>query len=333
MTEHTYRSGSEKAAILMLALGHSEVADLFARLDMEEVKEISQTMAMLGRVTTESVETVLHDFIQQGQTGGLIGGFDSTERLLARFLDPDRVGQIMEEIRGPAGRTVWAKLGNVNETVLASYLKNEYPQTVAVVLSRIEPDHAARVLACLPEEAGTEVVMRMLHMEIVQKDILADVERTLRGEFMSNLARTNRRDNHEVMAEIFNHFDRSTETRFMASLEDHSKDSAERIRALMFTFEDMIKLDASGVQTVLRSAGNNRVGMALKGASEPLRELFFKNMSERAAKIMKDDMDAMGGVRLKDVEEAQQFIVNATKDLVAAGEIVIGNGKDEDLLY
>jgi flagellar motor switch protein FliG len=115
----------------------------------------------------------------------------------------------MEEIRGPAGRTVWDKLGNVNEQVLASYLKNEYPQTVAVVLSRIEPAHAARVLANLPDDFSVEVVMRMLRMEVVQKDILQDVERTLRAEFMSNLARTNRRDNHEVMAEIFNYFDRA----------------------------------------------------------------------------------------------------------------------------
>ena len=333
MSEPVNYTGTEKVAILMLALDTNEIAELFAKLDIDEVKEISQSMVMLSRIDNQTVETVLREFIQHSEGGGLVGGYDTTERLLGRFMDPERVYQIMEEIRGPAGRTVWDKLGNVNETVLASYLKNEYPQTVAVVLSRIDPAHAARVLACLPEDSGVEVVTRMLHMEIVQKDILADVERTLRGEFMSNLARTNRRDNHEVMAEIFNHFDRNTETRFMTSLEGQDKEAADRIRALMFTFEDLIKLDASGVQTVLRSAGNNRVAMALKGASEPLRGLFFANMSERAAKIMKEDMEAMGGVRIKDVEEAQQFIVNTAKDLAAAGEIIIGNGKEEDLLY
>ena len=328
------RTGAEKVAILMLALGNEEVSGLFAQLDLDEVKEISQTMAVLGRIDKEAVETVMHEFKGKlsGSTG-LVGGFDTTERLLERFLDPERVSLIMEEIRGPAGRTVWDKLCNVNEAVLASYLKNEYPQTVAVVLSRIEPAHAARVLGCLPEEFAVEVVMRMLRMEIVQKDVLADVERTLRAEFMSNLARTSRRDNHEVMAEIFNYFDRSTEGRFFTSLEGQNKESADRIRALMFTFEDLAKLDASGIQTVLRNAGNKRIGLALKGASDKLKELFFKNMSERAGKILLEDMAAMGGVRAKDVEEAQQFIVTMAKDLAAAGEIVLSDGKEDELVY
>ncbi len=128
----------------------------------------------------------------------------------------------MEEIRGPSGRTMWDKLGNVNEAVLANYLKNEYPQTVAVVLSKIKPTHAARVLALLPENFALEVVMRMLRMQTVQKDILDDVERTLRTEFMTNLARTHRGDAHELVAEIFNNFDRATEGRFMTALEERS---------------------------------------------------------------------------------------------------------------
>jgi flagellar motor switch protein FliG len=239
----------------------------------------------------------------------------------------------MEEIRGPAGRTVWDKLGNVNETVLASYLKNEYPQTVAVVLSRIEPAHAARVLANLPDDFAVEVVMRMLRMEVVQKEILADVERTLRAEFMSNLARTSRRDNHEVMAEIFNFFDRNTESRFVTLLEERNKEAADRIRALMFTFEDLVKLDAAGIQTVLRNAGNDRISMALKGASEKLRELFFANMSERGGKILREEMAAMGPVRLRDVDEAQQFIVNMAKQLAASGEIFMADGREDELVY
>jgi flagellar motor switch protein FliG len=252
---------------------------------------------------------------------------------LLRVLDTERVEAIMQEIRGPAGRTVWDKLAHVNEAVLASYLKNEYPQTVAVVLSRIEPAHAAGVLANLPEEFGTEVVMRMLRMEVVQREIVADVERTLRMEFMSNLARTNRRDNLELMAEIFNYFDRATESRFITALEDRNKETADRIKALMFTFEDLTKLDPAGVQTLMRSAGNDRIAVALKGASEPLRELFFKNMSERAAKILRDDMQASGPIRLRDVEEAQQFLVNMAKELAASGEIFLSDGKDDELVY
>jgi flagellar motor switch protein FliG len=240
----------------------------------------------------------------------------------------------MEEIRGPAGRTMWDKLGNVNEQVLANYLKNEYPQTVAVVLSKIKAEHAARVLALLPENFAMEVVMRMLRMEAVQKEVLNDVEKTLRTEFMSNLARTNRRDSHEMMADIFNNLDRTTETRFMAALEERNKDSAERIKALMFTFEDLSRLDASGVQTLLRTSEKDKLSIALKGASEGLRDLFFNNMSERAAKLLREEMASMGPVRLRDVDEAQMYMVQLAKDLASRGEIVISDNKGGDeLIY
>jgi flagellar motor switch protein FliG len=327
-------SGAEKASIMMLALNEADAGKLLGMLDQQEVMEISQTMAVLGRVDAMVVENLLQEFGERlTRNGGVVGGFDATEKLLLRVLDADRVAAVMQEIRGPAGRTVWDKLAHVNETVLASYLKNEYPQTVAVVLSRIEPAHAARVLANLPDDFATEVVMRMLRMEVVQREIVADVEQTLRVEFMSNLARTNRRDNLELMAEIFNYFDRTTETRFINALEDRSKETADRIRALMFTFEDLAKLDGAGIQTLMRSAGNDRIMIALKGASEQLRALFFKNMSERAAKIMRDDMQATGPVRLRDVEEAQQFLVNLAKELAASGEIMLLDGKDDELVY
>ncbi len=212
-------------------------------------------------------------------TGTIVGSLDSTERLLRDILPEDRVDTILEDIRGPAGRTMWDKLSNVNETVLANYLRNEYPQTVAVVLSKIRSEHAARVLSSLPEDFALEVVMRMLRMESVQKDILDKVERTLRVEFMNNLARTNRRDSHELMADIFNNLDRNAEGRFMASLEERNRDAAEKIKALMFTFEDLLRLDPGGVQTLIRNVENSRLALALKGSSDSIRDLFFSNMS------------------------------------------------------
>ena len=174
----------------------------------------------------------------------------------------------------------------------------------------------------------------MLRMETVQKDILDEVEKTLRKEFMSNLARTQRRDSHEVVAEIFNNLERSVESRFMEELERAVPESAEKIRSLMFTFEDLGKLDPASVQTLIRAADKEKLPTALKGATESMRDLFFSNMSERAAKIMKEDMAAMGPVRLKDVEEAQQYIVNVAKDLEARGEIVIASGSsEEEMIY
>src|ERR1700741_5008611 len=238
-------SGPERAAIFVLSLGEDIAVKLFSLMDDEEIKEISQTMANLGTVSSTIVERLFVEFAEQiSATGSLVGSYESTERLLAKVLGADRVNTIMEEIRGPAGRTMWDKLGNVNESVLANYLKNEYPQTVAVVLSKIKSDHAGRVLTQLPESFAMEVIMRMLRMEAVQKEVLDDVERTLRNEFFSSLARTNRRDSHELISEIFNGLDRNSETRFLTALEERNRDSAERIKALMFPFEDLQKLDS-----------------------------------------------------------------------------------------
>ncbi|HRQ83160.1 MAG TPA: FliG C-terminal domain-containing protein, partial [Azospirillaceae bacterium] len=185
-----------------------------------------------------------------------------------------------------------------------------------------------------PESFAMEVIMRMLRMEAVQKEVLDDVERTLRTEFMTNLARTSRRDSHELLAEIFNNLDRTTEHRFMAALEERNRDSAERIKALMFTFEDLSKLDPSGVQTLLRTVDKAKMGTALKGASETLKDLFFSNMSERAAKILREDMAAMGPVRVREVDEAQMYMVQLAKDLAARGEIVLSeSGGENELIY
>jgi flagellar motor switch protein FliG len=326
-------TGPERSAILMLSLGEEHGQHVWKLMDDEEIKEISQVMSTLGTVSSSLVEKLLVEFVSQmSATGSLMGSYESTERLISRFMPGDRVSQIMEEIRGPAGRTMWDKLGNVNETVLANYLKNEYPQTVAVVLSKIKPEHAARVLGALPEEFALEVVQRMLRMESVQKDILDKVEKTLRVEFMSNLARTAKRDSHEHMAEIFNNFDRQTEGRFITALEERSRDSAERIKALMFTFEDLGKLDPGSIQTLLRHVEKDKLALALKGATDTLRDVFFSNMSERAGKILREDMEAMGPVRLKDVDEAQMRMVNVAKDLANKGEIMIANKQGEDEL-
>ena len=327
-------TGAERAAVVLLALGEDHVA-LWQALDEDEIREISVAMSHLGTVASTVVEQILTDFVAGASTAGvLMGSFDQTQRLLSAFLPRERVDSLMEEMRGPAGRTMWDKLGNVNEAVLANYLKNEYPQTVAVVLSKIKGEHAARVLAALPEDFALECVQRMLRMEPVQREILDKIEQTLRVEFMSNLARTSKRDSHEQMADIFNNFDRQTEARFVAALEERSRDSAERIRALMFVFEDLGKLDPGGVQTLLRAMDKDQMGLALKGASESLRALFMANMSERAAKILREDMEAMGPVRLKDVDSAQVAVVTLAKDLAAKGEIMLaGAGGEDELVY
>jgi flagellar motor switch protein FliG len=331
-SDPTRFTGIEKAAIVLLCLGE-EAKKLWTLLDEDEIKELSQAMSSLGVIPSATVESVVVEFIQKlSSSGSLMGSFEQTQRMLNAFLPKEKVDTLMEEIRGPAGRNIWDKLANVNETVLASYLKNEYPQTVAVVLAKVRPEHAAKVLGELPEDFASECVQRMLAMEPVQRDILEKIETTLRTEFMSNLARTSRRDSHEMMAEIFNNFDRQTESKFLGAIEERNRDSAERIKALMFVFEDLGRLDTGGVQTLLRSVDKSDLALALKGASDTLRQLFFSNMSERGAKLLRDDMAGQGPVRLKDVEAAQTRMVGAAKDLAARGEIVLSEGKAEDEL-
>lgn len=333
--DYNLLSGQQKAAILMLSLDEDRSASLFALMDDEEIKELSVIMASLGKINSNIIEQLIAEFNDKiSNTGSLIGTYESTERLLAKALDKDRVSIIMEEIRGPAGRTMWDKLGNVNEHVLANYLKNEYPQTIAVILSKIKAEHAAKVIALFPENFAMEIVMRMLRMDSVQKEVLDSLEKTLRKEFMSTLSKSTRRDAHELIADIFNSLDRNTENRFMDALEERNRESAERVKSLMFTFEDLIRIDSQGIQILLRNVDKDKLAVALKGASETLRELFFNNMSTRAGKIIKEDMDAMGPVRMRDVEEAQQYVVATAKDLANSGEIVVseGNGSDE-LVY
>ena len=327
-------TGPERAAVLMLSLGEQYGAKIWGLLDDDELRQLSVVMSSLGMVEAESVEKLMIEFVGRlSASGALMGDYDATERLLQQYLPPERVTGVMDEIRGPAGRNMWEKLSNVPEEVLANYLKNEYPQTVAVVISKLRPEHAARVLSILPEDLALDVVGRMLKMEAVQKEVVERLEQTLRTEFMSNIAQTRRRDAHEVMAEIFNNFDRQTETRFITALEEDNREAAERIKTLMFTFDDLVRLDTGSAQTLMRHIDKDKLAVALKGASEPVRQFFLSNMSTRAAKMLVDDMQAMGPVRLRDVDEAQVLLVNLAKDLAAKGEIILSKQRDDELVY
>ncbi len=329
-------TGVERAAVLLLSFGQEHGEDVWKLLDEDEVRELSVAISRLGVIDSSIVDTLLVDFVGQlSGNGGLLGNTSATERLLTQFLPNDRVNNIMEEIRGPAGRNMWEKLSNVQEDVLANYLKNEYPQTIAVVMSKIRAEQAARVLAILPEPLALEVIHRLIKMESVQKDVLERVEQTLRSEFMSTLSQTSKRDPYAPIAEIFNFFDRQTESRFFAAMELSEKESAERIKTLMFTFDDLVKLDSGAVQTLLRKVDKGKLTIALKGATETVREYFLKNMSQRASKMMLDDLQNMGPVRLREVDEAQALMIQTAKDLAEKGEIVIvkGSNAEDELVY
>lgn len=326
-------TGPQRAAVILLILGEEHGRVIWQEFDDEEIRIITRAMAELGTVDSDQVEKLMLDFVGRlSSAGAITGSFDRTISLLEKILPSDQVALIMEEIRGPAGRNMWQKLGNIDAVVLANFLKNEYPQTIAVILSRIRPDHSASVLRNLPNELSIEVVGRMLRMESVQKEALDHIENTLRTEFVSTLTQTRRRDPHEMMAEIFNGFDRQTEVRFLAALDATNQESAERIRALMFTFEDLGKLDSAGLQTLMRQVDKDTLARALKGANEEMRTFFLGAMSQRAGKNLQDDMQGLGPLRLKEVDEAQMKMVTLAKDLAEKGEIVISKGNAEDEL-
>jgi flagellar motor switch protein FliG len=288
-------------------------------------------MSHLGRLPAAVVEHLLVQFTSEvSSMASLHGSYETTERLLAGILTGEKVREIMEDIRGPSGRTMWDKLSNVSESVLAAYLKNEYPQTVAVILSKLKPDHAARVLAELPSEIGVDVITRMLRMETVQKEVIQEVENTLKSEFMTNLSRAQKRDPHESMAEVFNAMDRASEETMLTALDVRAPESAERIRALMFTFEDLINLLPASIAKIVKVADKRQMALALKGAPEAMRTMFFASMTDRASKLMREDMASMGPVRARDCEEAQNLLVRLAKSLADAGEIVLVDPKNDE---
>ena len=327
-------SGPERAAVVMLAIGEEASRPLWESFDEDELREVTAAMTRLGAVTAEVVEELLFAFVNSlSSTGSITGSVAAAQRLLRSVLPADKAELLLEDIKGPAGKTMWEKLANVNERVLSGYLRNEHPQTVAVVLSRIRPDHAARVLAALPPLFAEETIGRMLTLGPVQKDVLDQIEQTLKTEFMASLSRGADRDAHEAMAEIFNHFDRASERRFMGALEHKNPSAAEKIRSLMFVFEDLARLDAPDMQVLLRHVDKSGLALAIKGAEPAVAQHFFANMSERASSMLRDDIEIMGPVRLKEIDQAQQAIVEQARRLSEEGEIFLSKSGDEELVY
>jgi len=334
VTQIDQLSGAERAAVVMLAIGEEASKPLWASFDEDELREVTLAISRLGSVTAEVVEDLLLQFVTNlTSTGSVVGSMESARRLLQNVLPADQASSILEEIKGPAGKTMWDKLANVNERVLSSYLKNEHPQTIAVILTRIKPEHAAKVIAALPDMLGEEVINRMLTLGPVQPDVLDQIEQTLKTEFMAALYRGEDKDPHEAMAEIFNSFDRSTERRFIGALETKNPAAADKIKSLMFVFEDLLRLDSQDMQVLLRYIDKSILAKALKGATEDVRNHFFVNMSERAANILRDDIDIMGPTRIREVDTSQTKIVDIAKGLAEEEEIFLAKSNEEELVY
>ncbi len=326
-------TGAQRAAALMLALGPEHGAPIWDQLSADEIKELSGHISQLGRLSAEVVDFLLMQFTGEVTSmSSMHGSVASTERLLSSFMPADKVAEIMQDIGGPQGRTMWDKLSNVNEATLAAYLRNEYPQTVAVILSKMKPEHTAKVLAALPEDFTVEVIQRMLVADPVQSEIVTEIEQTLRAEFVSNFSRDQKRDSHEVMADVFNALDRSKEEALLGALEQKSQPSAERIRALMFTFEDLTALMPDSIAAVVKKADNRVLALALKGVGDDVKDLFLAGMTQRAGKMLREEMASMGPVRARECEDAQADLVRLAKTMADDGEILLIDPKSDDTM-
>ena len=322
-------SGPQKTAVLCLALGEKFAGEVFKRLDRREIAAISKAMLDIETVPKEQVEEVVHEFNDALQTGRdmVTGGADQVRRLLSKTLDSDTAKYIMETLELDTGPTPFQELGNVSPRILAQILRNEHPQTLALILGHLHPEQAAELLQNLPSGVRAVVLMRLSKLEAVAEDMLMEVDKVLQNQLIAMGGKEGKKvGGITAVAEILNAVDRATEEEVLSEIEEESAQTAEDIRNLMFVFEDIKALDDRAIRELLKEVSNEELTQALKGASEELRDKFFRNLSERAANMIQEDLEIMGPIRLAEVEGAQQNVVKTVRRLEAEGKIAIGRG-------
>ncbi|MEL7639607.1 MAG: flagellar motor switch protein FliG [Solidesulfovibrio sp.] len=322
-------TGPQKTAVLCLALGEKFAGEVFKRLDRKEIARISKAMMEMETVPREQVEEVVREFNDSMQVGKdmVTGGPEQVRKMLAKTLDSDTAKYIMETLELDTGPTPFQELGNVSPRILAQILRNEHPQTLALILGHLHPDQAAELLQNLPSGVRAEVLMRLSRLEAVAEDMLLEVDKVLQNQLIAMGGKEGKKvGGITSVAEILNAVDRATEEEVLSEIEEESAQMAEDIRNLMFVFEDIKGLDDRAIRELLKEVSNEELTQALKGASEELRDKFFKNLSERAATMIQEDLEIMGPIRLAEVEAAQQNVVKTVRRLEAEGKIAIGRG-------
>ncbi|ABB37153.1 flagellar motor switch protein FliG [Oleidesulfovibrio alaskensis G20] len=321
--------GPRKTAILLLAMGDKFTSEVFKRLDRSEITAISKAMVELDTVPKEEVEEVLREFHYALVTGKelIMGGEDAVKRMLMKNLDSDTAKYIMDALSLDTGPAPFRELENVSPRILAQILRNEHPQTLALILGHLHAEQAAELISNLPAGVRPEVLMRLAKLEAVPEDMLMEVDKVLQTQLIAMGGKEGKKvGGVQSVAEILNAVDRATEEEVLSEIEEESSQMAEDIRNLMFVFEDVNSLDDRAIRELMKEISNEDMTMALRGASDDLKEKFFKNMSERAATMIREDLEIMGPTRLADVEGAQQNIVKTVRRLETEGRIAIGRG-------
>ena len=327
-------TGPEKAAVFLLTVGEDFASQVFQRLDPEDIKQVGRQMARIDKVDKEDLTALVNEFkSDSGDTDIFLSGNEMLEGALKRALSSDKASEILEEIRSDWKLTLFQKARKLEPKVLVNFLRNEHPQTVALVLSVLEPVQSAQILMEFNEDVQVEVMMRMAELDKVSPEILVDVDRVLQDELLSVEGMEGQRlGGVEAVAEILNNADRGLEASILEGIEEQRENLADEIRRLMFVFEDLLGVDDRGIQSILKEVSTDDLKLALKLASEDLKAKIFSCMSSRAVEMLKEDMEIMGPTRVKDVEAAQQSIIKIAKRLEQEGKIQLmsgGGGEDE----
>ena len=329
-------SGLRKAAILLLALEHEAGSTLLKQIDKKYVEEVTREMASQGTIKADVRDGVLEQFYDMAlaQSWASEGGLDYARALLMQSLDPKDAQRILDQISTQVRKAPFAFLQKAESTNLLTFIQDEHPQTIALIVSHLPFHKASEILGGLPGPKQIEVVKRVANMEQTNPDVVTEVERGLEARLSSMLNQSFEQiGGVPTVAEMLNLVDRTTEKGIMEGLETEDPDLAEQIRRLMFVFEDILLVNDKGIQSMLKEVENDELSLALKTASEELKDLVFRNMSDRAAQLIKEDMEYMGPVRVTDVEGAQQRIVDIVRRLEESGEIIIsGRGGEKDLI-
>ena len=325
-------TGKQRIAVLLLAMGDKFTADVFKRMDRQEIAEISKTIVDLEPVPREDVEDVLREFHESLVEGVdmIAGGSDILKRLLVKNLDPETAKYIMDSLSLETGPAPFRELEQVSPRLLSQILRNEHPQTLALILGHLHPDQAANLLTSLPAGVRAEVLMRLARLEAVPEDMLMEVDKVLTSQLIAMGGKEGKKvGGVQSVAEILNAVDRATEEEVLSEIEEDSAQMAEDIRNLMFVFEDCKNIDDRGVREMLKEISYEDLTLALRGASDDLKEKFFKNMSERAGNMIREELEYMGPTKLSDVEAAQQNIVKIVRRLEAENKLVVSRGSGE----
>ncbi len=325
-------TGHQKTAIVLLALGDKFTAESFKRMSRPEIADVSKAMLEMDSVPKEQVLEVLKEFNETLAYGAelLMGGADQVRRLLSKSLDEETAKYILDKLDLESGPAPFQELQNVSPKILAQILRNEHPQTLALIIGHLHPEKAADLVSSLPGGVRAEVLMRLAKLEAVAEEMLMEVDRVLQSQLIAMGGKEGKKvGGVPAVAEILNAVDRSTEEEVLSEIEEESTQMAEEIRNLMFVFEDIKGLDDRAIRELLKEVSNEELTTALKGASDDLQELIFKNMSERASNMIREDLEIMGPVKLSDVEAAQQNIVKSIRRLEDEGRIMISRGSGD----